>query len=74
MLQAAPCEGDHVEAEFIEAGDLTVEDGSFDLDVFRQPIRELGETAKGVPVFRDQFAASILKVSERARNPSIFNS
>src|SRR5262245_30785240 len=55
----------HWSAAFIEAGNLAIEDGTFDFDAFRDASGKLGKTVECVSVSGHQFSATILQMSER---------
>jgi hypothetical protein len=52
-------------ARFIETANLAIKNGAFDSEVFRDPAGKLGKAVESVTVSRNQFALTILDVSER---------
>ena len=50
--------------DLVNAGDLTIEHGALDAEVFGEPCREFCEAAEDVSVSGDQFRTTILKVGE----------
>jgi hypothetical protein len=54
------------DAGLVEAGDLAIENGAFDSQMFGDPRRQLRESSEDVSISRDQFAFARLDVGERA--------
>jgi hypothetical protein len=60
-------------ARFVNAGNLAIQNGAINANVFRDPSGQLGKSVEHVAIARNQFALIVLKGAS-ARNPSIFNS